>query len=156
MIAAVLNTEPGSIRSLTAWFLISRYSPSTHFSMFTMALTSPVFTSITMATPELPLISLSLFITALSARSCMFTSIVVIISLPLMGGVSVILRYLFNTFLRLTIPVVPRKSESYESSSPQRGVRPSSFAANMSPTVRPANVPYGRSRAFSSSSWKPL
>ena len=153
---AVLNTEPGSIRSLTAWFFISRYSPSTHFSMLTIALISPVFTSITMATPELALISLSLFIIALSAKSCMLTSMVVMISLPLIGGVSVILRYLFNTFLLLTIPVVPRNSESYDNSSPQRGVRPSSFAANMSPTVRPASVPYGRSRAFNSSSWKPL
>ena len=28
---AVLNTEPGSSKSLTAWLWISRYSPSKHF-----------------------------------------------------------------------------------------------------------------------------
>ena len=107
-----LNTEPGSSRSLTAWFLISRYSPSTHFSMLTMALMSPVFTSMTMATPTLPLISLSSLMTARSARSCMFTSMVVMMSQPLMGGVSVMLRYLFSTLRRCTMPSVPRSSES--------------------------------------------
>ena len=48
---AVLNTEPGSSRSLTALFFTSRYCPSAHFVILTMALMSPVGTSITMATP---------------------------------------------------------------------------------------------------------
>ena len=51
---AVLNTDPGSIKSLTAWLCISRNLPSSHFSMLTMAFMSPVATSITIATPTLP------------------------------------------------------------------------------------------------------
>lgn len=45
---------------------------------------------------------------------------------------------------------------SNDSSRPQRGRRPPSFSAYISPTVRSASVPKGFSRALSSSQWKPL
>ena len=150
---AVLKTEPGSSRSLTALFFTSRYSPSLHLVILTMALISPVFTSMTIATPTLPLISLSSSMTERSAKSCMFTSMVVTMSAPSMAGFSVMLRYLFITFLRCTYPSFPRSVESNESSRPQRAV---SLAPNMSPTVRWARVPNGRCLELNSSVWNPL
>ena len=111
-IEAGLNTEPGSKRSLTAWLWISLYSPSKHFSMFTMALMSPVGTSMTMATPTLALISFSSSMSERSARSCMLTSMVVTMSAPSIGGVSVMSRNLLRTLRRCTIPLVPRRMES--------------------------------------------
>ena len=137
-IEAGLNTEPGSSRSLTAWLCISRYSPSKHFSMFTIALMSPVGTSITMATPTLALISFNSSISERSARSCMLTSMVVTISAPSIGGVSVMFRNLSRTFRRCTMPLVPRRMESYDNSSPNLAV---SLAPNMAPMVRPAKEP---------------
>ena len=112
IIEAVLNTEPGSSRSLTAWFFLSRYSPSPHFSMFTIALMSPVATSMTRATPTLPFIFFSSSMTDLSARSCMDTSIVVTMSAPSTGGVSMMLRNLLSTFRRWVMPSTPRSTES--------------------------------------------
>ena len=150
---AGLNTEPGSSKSLTAWFLTSRYSPSSHFSRLTMAFTSPVCTSMTMATPTFPLISFNSCSNERSARSCMLTLMVVTMSAPSIGGVSVMFRYLLSTFLRCTIPLVPLRMESYESSSPKRAV---SLAPNKAPMVLPASPPNPRVRALYSSQWKPL
>ena len=123
--------------------------------MLTMAFTSPVATSITIATPTLPFTfgSFSSSIKALSDKSCIPTSMVVMMSAPSIGGVSVIFKNLFRTLRRWMIPSVPRKIESYDNSRPQRAV---SFAPNMSPTVRCAKEPNGRLRALNSSQWKPL
>ena len=152
IIDAVLNTDPGSIRSLTALFLISRYSPSLHFVMLTIAFTSPVCTSINMATPTFPLISFNSSRSALSAKSCMLTSIVVTISAPSTGGLSTILRNLFIIFLRLDSPLQPRSILLYESSSPHLA---ESISPYMSPTVRWASVPNGRLRELNISEWNP-
>ena len=79
---------------------------------------SPVATSITMATPTFPFISCNSLSNALSAKSCIPTSIVVTMSEPSIGGVSVILRYLFRIFRLFSTPFVPRRILSKESSNP--------------------------------------
>ena len=152
MIDAVLNTDPGSRRSLTAWFFISLYSPSLHLSMFAMAFTSPVFTSITIATPTDALMSFSSFSSARSARSCIPTSIVVTMSAPSIGGTSIMSRNLLSTLRRCFVPFVPRSIESHDSSSPHCAV---SLAPYILPMVRSASDPYACLRALNSSKWNP-
>ena len=154
MMDAVLNTEPGSSRLLTARFFISRYSPSPHLVMFTIAFTSPVATSITIATPASPCTcgSFSSSMRARSARSCIPTSIVVMMSHPSTGASTGIFMYLLSILRRWVSPAVPRSIESYANSNPQRAV---SLAPNMSPTVRWASEPKGRRRELNSSQWNP-
>ncbi len=120
--------------------------------MFTMAFTSPVATSISMATPKSPLMAFSSSMTARSARSCMFTSMVVTMSAPSVGGVTGMSMYLLSILRRWVMPLMPRRIESCDSSSPQRAV---SLAPNISPTVRCASDPNGRRRALNSSQWNP-
>ena len=124
MMEAVLNTDPGSSRSLTAWLAISLYSPSSQCCMLTMALMSPVATSMTIATPTFPPISFSSSTTDRSARSCMLTSIVVTTSDPFSGGTSVMDRNLLRTIMLWPMPSLPRSTESKAISSPHRGTRP--------------------------------
>ena len=71
-----------------ALFIISRYSPSAHRVMLTMALTSPVCTSMSMATPMSPFTLRSSSMSDRSAMSCMVTSMVVMMSAPFTGGVT--------------------------------------------------------------------
>ena len=66
--------------------------------MFTMAFTSPVCTSIRMATPIEALSFFSSSTSARSARSCMPTSMVVTMSAPSMGGATVSFMNLSRTF----------------------------------------------------------
>ena len=120
--------------------------------MFTMAFTSPVFTSIKMATPISPFTSFSSSTRARSAKSCIPTSMVVTMSAPSTGESTGISRYLLSTLRRCIRPLVPRRIESYDSSRPYLAL---SLAPNISPTVRWAKEPNGRRRELYSSQWKP-
>ena len=153
IIEAVLNVDPGSIISDTALFLISRYTPSLHLVILTIALTSPVFTSIRMATPTSPLISFNSSIKAFSAISCIPTSMVVMMSHPSTGGISTMFRYLFITFWRCVMPSCPFSIESYCNSKPF--LAPSETSEYISPNVRIAKEPNGFLRWLKACSWKP-
>ncbi len=117
---AVLKTDPGSSKSLTALFFTSRYCPSAQRVMFTIAFMSPVGTSITIATPTCPLISFSSSITARSAMSCICTSIVVTMSEPSMASFCISPMKRRFTFCFCIFPDSPRRTESNDSSSPKR------------------------------------
>ena len=108
--------------------------------MLTMALMSPVFTSMTMATPTFPFISRSFSTSALSDRSCIPTSIVVTMSEPFTGSFSTSAMFLLNTFLMLFTPGMPRSSRSNHCSSPFFGCP---FQVTRSPIVLDASEPNG-------------
>ena len=127
--------------------------PSLHLVMLTIALMSPVCTSIRMATPTVALISFNSSTNAFSAMSCIPTSMVVMISQPSTGGISTMFRYLFITFWRWVIPFLPFNMESYESSSPF--FAPCSISGYISPNVRIASEPKGFFRWLNACSWNP-
>ena len=121
--------------------------------MFTMALMSPVSTSMTMATPVSPFMSFSSFTTAASAMSCILMLMVVTMSSPLTGFSSTTLRLVRLTLLMCLRPGVPLSTLSNDISSPKRG---ESISPCRSPMTRLASDPKGLSLELRNDSlWNP-
>jgi hypothetical protein len=121
--------------------------------MLAMALMSPVLTSIRIATPYMPSISLSFCTRAFSQKSCMLTSRVVWTSAPATAGRSTTGRYIFMVFTLCDSPGMPLSRESNCFCSP---VRPCPVPLSTSPSVRAASEPKGFSIFFCSSVCSPV